>query len=139
LVLLPVLIVLLGQLYIGFVNPLNSRHTDSVLIAPFAVWSSNNVTPWLALLLSIVFPLYVFAIRRGRLQWPFFLAAINFLIALIPYSLLKEGVRGDRNFEWSYWIGLQILFMVTLIELFRCAKRPLPTIHRDRRCRPPGA
>jgi hypothetical protein len=118
LVLFPDVIVLLSQFYIGFINPLNSQHTDSVIIAPFAVWSSNNATPWLALLLSIVFPLYAFAIRRGRLQWPFFLAAINFLIALIPYSLLKEGVRGERNFEWSYWIGLQILFLVTLIELF---------------------
>jgi hypothetical protein len=119
LALLPVLVVLLGQVYIGFVDPLNSKHTDSVLIAPFQVWRSNNVTPWLAFLLSVLFPLYVFAIRRGRLQWPFVLAAINFLIAVIPYALLKERVRGERNLEWSYWIGLQILFMVTLIELFR--------------------
>lgn len=122
----PVAMVIAWQSYYLLVNGSIGR-VRSVYYAPLVVWRHNNRMPFLAFSLTVIYPVFLTLVRLRKLHFYTALAWCNFIIASLPYTLLRE--TGDRDFEWGFWYGLQLLFLACVLELlawFREAKDPPP-------------
>lgn len=113
-VIAPAALLMLAQAYFLFeYNPMG--RIRNVYFEPYTIWKRNNIYPLLTLLLATLYPLYIFILRYRHLQYFSIIAAVNFMLACLPYALLKE--TGDRDFEWGFWYGLQLLFLAATVEL----------------------
>lgn len=123
LVLFPAAFMIVLQFLIGFVyNPFTNR-TIHIFFDPFTVWVNNNISPLAALLLALVFPLFVLWYRCKRLMAISVIGWIALGVALVPYILLNEvaviSTSSDRDFEWSYLIVKEMLFVCFVVEWWR--------------------
>jgi len=116
----PAAFIVVMQFFIGFIfNPASSQ-TIHIVFSPMAVWLKNNQYPLLELILALAFPIAVTFFRRRSLSSLTIIAWINLCIALVPYMLLDEvaviSTSSDRDFEWSYVIAKQALFLTCFFE-----------------------
>ena len=121
--LIPAVLLVLAQFYIGFIhNPLSDK-VIHIEFRPWVVWVRNNQYPLVSLLLAVVFPLWVLIYRHGRLSAPAIIAWIALFISIVPYALFDEvkgiSTSSDRDFEWSYLQARQVLFLCTVIEWWK--------------------
>lgn len=116
---IPSLLVLVWQSLVLFGDDTGNGYAFS----PFSALSQRGDHPKVTLILSILFPLVVFFVHikdfyRDRLYTG---GLLVWLFGFLEVFLFTEtGTRGgDSNFMWGYSIALFVIFMLSIIKLFK--------------------
>ena len=131
---IPSLLVLLWQSIVLFGNDTGNGYA----ISPFTALMQRGDHPKVTLILSVLFPLIVFAahIRDFYKDRLYCFGLLVWLMGFLEVFLFTEtGARGgDSNFMWGYSIALFVIFVISMVKLIfdlknKTDKKPLDVIY----------
>lgn len=116
---IPSLLVILWQSMVLFGNDTGNGYS----VSPFAALSQRGDHPKVTLILSVLFPLFVFVSHindfyKDRLYTG---SLLVWLFGFLEVFLFTEtGTRGgDGNFMWGYSVSLFIVFLTSAVKVYK--------------------